>query len=143
MAPSCQKYQLQQPQKHGENRSQLGQVTTRGHRELQGTLTANVRPQLVVIVLQQCVKDLCGISFLCLGGEDPGFIDAEVIIIVFLCALAPGAERQKERDIAVASIWHSVGAGAQLGFRDTKGGGCSAAKRQNIRSSGISSQPRC
>lgn len=47
---------------------------------------------------------------------------------------------QKEKDITVASLWHSVGADAQLGFRDTKGGACSAAEEQNIRSSGISSQ---
>lgn len=53
MALSHQKSQLQQPQKHGKHKTQLGQVTTRGHREVQGTLTANVRPQLVVIVLQQ------------------------------------------------------------------------------------------
>lgn len=97
-----------------------------GHqRGLQGTLTANVRPQLVVIVLQQRVEDLRGISLLCLGGEDPGFIDAEVIIIIFLCALTPEAERQRRENITVAALWCSVGVGAQLSLRDTKGGGCS------------------
>lgn len=94
MALSQQNSQLEQPAKHGEHKTQPGQVTTRGHRELQGTLTANVRPQLVVIVLEQRVEDLRGISLLCLGGEDPGFVDAEVIVIVFLCALTPGEERQ-------------------------------------------------
>lgn len=87
-----------------------------------GSLTANVRPQLVVIVLQQRVEDLRGISLLCLGGEDPGFIDAEVIVIILLCALTPGAERQKERDITVTSLRCAVGVGAQLAFRDPEGG---------------------
>lgn len=94
-----QQSQLQQAPKHGKHKTWPGQVTTRGHRGLQGTLTANVRPQLVVIVLEQRVEDLCGISLLCLGGEDPGFIDAEVIVIVFLCALTPGEERQR------AGVW--------------------------------------
>lgn len=90
-----QKSQLQQAPKHGKHKTWPGQVTTCGHRGLQGTLTANVRPQLVVIVLEQRVEDLCGISLLCLGREDPGFIDAEVIVIIFLCALTPGEERQR------------------------------------------------
>lgn len=92
VAPSQQKSQLQQGTKARE-----AQDTARpGHPPwLQGTLTANVRPQLVVIVLEQRVEDLCGIGLLCLGREDPGFIDAEVIVIVFLCALTPGKGRQR------------------------------------------------
>lgn len=81
------------------------------HRELQGTLTANVRPQLVVIVLEQRVEDLCGISLLCLGGEDPGFVDAEVIVIVFLCAVTPAGETQR----AGTWLWQLCGTPWQQG----------------------------
>lgn len=111
VALSQQNSQLEQPAKHGEHKTQPGQVITRGHRELQGTLTANVRPQLVVIVLEQRVEDLRGISLLCLGGEDPGFVDAEVIVIVFLCALTPGEERQG----AETWLWQLSGTAGEQG----------------------------
>lgn len=61
---------------------------------LRATLTANIWPQFVVVILEQGVEDLGGIRFLGSGGQDPRFVGAEVIVVVFLCALSPAENRR-------------------------------------------------